>query len=137
MLYTYFLIKQLPLVNDITNYINHIIFSFERIITIDHNLNYDDDYYDVQSIFYSLKCAKLYIKNGIISSVMVYDVNKVSLLNYKKLYIKNLTLVNDTDSYYCDKNHMTKKIKLTNDLSKYKQGYYQCNLPLKLSYSIL
>jgi hypothetical protein len=131
MLYIYFLIKQLPMVNDITNYINNINFSFERIITIDSNLNND-----VQCISYFNKCDKLYIKMNI-SSVMVYGIDSLSLLNYKKLYVKNLKIINDTDTFYYDKNHVTKKIKLNNDLSKCDHGYYNCKLPLKLSYSIL
>lgn len=134
MLAKIFYVKQLPLIKDVINLINHLIMK-ERDITIDIGLD-DDCYSSVDCSDHGLPRAKIYIKNGEITSIMRIEHNKTSIYNYKKAMIhsKFLSLSLPRKTLFHDKNHMNKEITL--DSLKTKQGYYTFDLPLILKHQI-
>lgn len=132
-----FYIKQFPLVHDVIKEINKLMMKQERYIVIDKDL--DNDFYSsVDCHNTCLTIAKMYIKNGQITSIMRLDYKKTSILQYKKALIHSqfLSLTSSLNTLYPDKNGMIKKV-LLDDLSKCKQGYYTCKLPLILKHQIV
>ena len=108
----------------------------ERDIIIDIGL--DDDLYS--SVNYSdyEPHAKIYIKNGEITSIMRIQNDKTSFYSYKKAMIHSKFLfLTSQKCIYHTKNHRDIELILDTDLSKCKQGYYFCDLPLILKHQIV
>lgn len=141
MLITYFLIKNLPLYEDLTKYINYLILiNNKRVIEITNDIYNDNilkyECIDSSHTIIGIPFANIYIKQSMLCSIMVYTNNGCSRLNYKKSFIepKFLKLTNEIGCFYRDK-YRLKKVTL-NNLSDCKQGYYRCFLPLSLTYEI-
>jgi hypothetical protein len=135
MFYHYFLINQLPIVNDITKYINVLIVkNTEYPLVIDenfsnHNLIHYDNLYNrlIDHVFH----ITLYIKDCKIETLKVYNPKRHSVLNLQKSHIKDIFIRQSLNvSSLFDNNQTIDNFNIRN-------GWYISRVPITLYYSLL
>lgn len=127
MLYHYFLIKNLPLIEDINNIINAINFKLPRIINLMCYVDHPDLYYNiVNHIPQKNTNINFYLKNKRITTILFLNKNNIRKVDYQKSFIQsnNLKLYGPVDCYYHSTNGRKYKKMTNNGL---KDGLYSCN----------
>jgi hypothetical protein len=135
MFYHYFLINQLPIVNDITKYINVLIVkNTEYPLVIDENfsnhnlIRYDNRYNRLIEHEFNIT---FYIKDYKIETLKVYNPKNHSVLNQEKSYIKDIFIRQPINVIDRSENKIT-----INDFN-IRTGWYISREPITLYYTLL
>jgi hypothetical protein len=138
MFYHYFLINQLPLINDIAKYINILVVKNTEYPLIinekfsNHNLIHYDDFYN-QIIEHEFNIT-FYIKNGKIVDLKVYNSKHHGVLNLQKSYIKDI-FIRKTIKVKTIRQGKCKKLKINSiDIEN---GWYMSYKPVTFYYTLL
>jgi len=135
---TYFLIKQLPLVNDIINDLNKLMMNIGYEFTINENFNHGYNnglYIEQMGLINNRVYAKIFVRNSLISSIMIYSFDCAGRVDYKKSLIhpKFLEIKADIIKYQ-GKNYISQLVK---NIDLNKGGYYETSLPIYITYKVI
>jgi len=119
--------KHLPLIDDINHFINILYHRLPYIINISPNVNQDNLQYDtISHLPNKYSNLKFYVKNGFITTILIYNKNNTKKINYNKSYILgNLKLFGTPQN--CVYYNKTGQIKYQTNRNHLKDGLYGCD----------